>query len=579
MDGLKKGIKAMKKISRRELLETTVKTAAASAVPWPFLIQGKNGKARPKVIIISIDSLDPAILELNSRGEPGGKPGDWLMPNLRSFLARSTWFGNTRDFLPSATDMNHLNAMAGTSSGQTGILGVFLQFYNWKPDGKALLTTTSLKYARDDRGRKVDTLFKAWKRKWPRSKTMFASGKHWVIDMFLERGCGIDHVLHGMKYPYYISKPRPYSFYDPPTDRNRFFDEESVLQKLLCDLAFYSNPEIAPCDKWIVDSSLKMLSREKPDLAYIILAEMDDSQHGLGTVTRPGDFHYERRGLRRVLVDKYNNMVFKEAVVDAMRDVDVHFGRLIRGLRRIPYYRDAYIVLYSDHGHVTHKDTLLSNFYPGIDTDIRELLFRKGLIGWPGKFGYGNIAYSGSAMAYVYQAGKTYKERVEWAEKAKAVLRAHRIWDRFDKKFVSPWYVCGREEMMKGLPGVLAPGELCNPYFFTNNSRGKLLWPDLAIFMKDGWQAPVYSGMLSNLGVKLPPNLPPVKILIGGHGSHETKEVVMAIKGPGIKPKYIQDKKFSRNHRIADIAVTLSSLLGLKLTSTTIGKDRTGDLS
>ena len=34
------------------------------------------------------------------------------------FLAQGTLLEDARDYLPSATDMNHLNALAGTSSGQ-----------------------------------------------------------------------------------------------------------------------------------------------------------------------------------------------------------------------------------------------------------------------------------------------------------------------------------------------------------------------------------------------------------------------------------------------------------------------------
>ncbi len=75
----------------------------------------------PKVILIAIDSLDPAYVSLDSQGEAGGTPGDWLMPNVREFLSGGTWLEHARSYMPSATDMNHMNAVAGTYIGQTGI--------------------------------------------------------------------------------------------------------------------------------------------------------------------------------------------------------------------------------------------------------------------------------------------------------------------------------------------------------------------------------------------------------------------------------------------------------------------------
>jgi hypothetical protein len=40
----------------------------------------------------------------------------------------------------------------------------------------------------------------------------------------------------------------------------------------------------------------------------------------------------------------------------------------------------------------------------------------------------------------------------------------------------------------------------------------------------------------------------------------------------------LNDPSYKKNHRLADIAATLSRLLGLELTSTTIGRDRTEEI-
>jgi hypothetical protein len=59
----------------------------------------------------------------------------------------------------------------------------------------------------------------------------------------------------------------------------------------------------------------------------------------------------------------------------------------------------------------------------------------------------------------------------------------------------------------------------------------------------------------------------------GGHGSVDTLPIVAAISIPGGK-KGAHDRPI----RIADLGVTAAALLGLKLKSSTIGKDLSKDL-
>ncbi|RPJ18905.1 MAG: twin-arginine translocation signal domain-containing protein, partial [Desulfobacteraceae bacterium] len=60
-----------------------------------------------RLIYIALDALHPKYLELNSKGQPGGKEGDWLMPSIRAFLNRAVWYPEAKAYLPAATDMNH----------------------------------------------------------------------------------------------------------------------------------------------------------------------------------------------------------------------------------------------------------------------------------------------------------------------------------------------------------------------------------------------------------------------------------------------------------------------------------------
>ena len=51
-----------------------------------------------------------------------------------------------------------------------------------------------------------------------------------------------------------------------------------------------TDPAHFPSDRWIVDTALKLLDRERHDLGVILLAQMDDAQHAFGTVSDPDEF-------------------------------------------------------------------------------------------------------------------------------------------------------------------------------------------------------------------------------------------------------------------------------------------------
>src|SRR4030042_218326 len=175
--------------------------------------------------------------------------------------------------------------------------------------------------------------------------------------------------------------PNPCTFYDPPTDPDAASDSESLAVRIFSRMAYEKKPTHFPADEWIVRASLAILERKKPDFGVILLAQMDDAQHGLGAIGSLAEFK-EKWHLFTGTVDesRYNPDVWKGPIVDAVRDVDIQFGRLIDGLRKIPYYRDATIILYSDHGHRTHRDTLLQHFDPRLNTNPLDVLGEAGFL-------------------------------------------------------------------------------------------------------------------------------------------------------------------------------------------------------
>jgi hypothetical protein len=523
-------------------------------------------------------------------GARGGRDGDWLMPNVRRFLGDAVWFENARCHMPAVTDPNHLNVVSGGSTAQSGLYSVSLQLFDWRDDGRPNIIAPSLAWVRDGEGRPVDTMFSAWKRKWPGSRTFYVSGKEWVARMFDSPGSGVDIIIGGGRFPSYVEPPpRGYRFYDPPGDADADSDFETRDQRIFSWVAYERNPGHFPPDMWVVNTTLEMLNREMPDFGVVVLAQADDLQHGLGAAWDPEEFAGEP-GRER---SRINAMAAREAVLDGMRDVDRQFGRLLDGLKSMPNYRDATMVLYSDHGHVTHrgKETIWDIFKKSafgshdrsISTDPVEILARAGVIHGEELDFRGFCPLMGSSVGGLFFGGDISRRR-EKAILAKEALLACRVANPETGAAEVPWDVLDREDMLQGVPGVCEPGELFHRHFTDNESPGKLHWPDVLLMARNHWQLPAVMGLLTNVGLALPgflaDRMAPWRAMIGGHGSADTQGVVMAVHGPGIpRGRILSDPSREKNHRLADVAVTLSSMFGLELRSTTVGRDRTAEIT
>jgi hypothetical protein len=573
-----------RKISRREFISSSFTAGVALS-----LGAGIHGVRAPRpypdlkpVLFIALDAMPSAFLNLNQSGDGPGSHGAWFMSNVRAFVDGGVNFLHTRDYLPAATDMNHLNALAGTSSAQTGVVGVSVQPFNWYADNTINLTKPHISWARDDRGRPVDTLFAAWKRKRPLSTTCFISGKSWIAGMYTAEGSGVDMSVSGASYPSYVKKPRAYPFYDPAEDPNPRRDRESFMQKLFIDKVLNANPEQFPADAWVVDTALAVLFRERPDFGLILLSQMDDVQHALGTAWDPSEFVRCQSQLICDFHSTRNRWIYRDPVLDAVRDVDAQFGRLIAGIRRIDCYRDATLVLYSDHGQINHL--LPDDWKPrdifGKTTDLVDILYRAGELTEEEKDGYGFACIAGCSYGMLCWQGGSLAQRQERARSARDVLMAYETVNPVTLQTECPWDVLTHDEMQVGLPGIAGPGELWHDFFGPNHDSTSMRWPDSIVFMKNGWQIPVFGDVLGNFGIEIPIPLPPFTIFLGGHGAPDTQQIVMAIQGPGIaQGRAIADQGYGKNYRIADLAVTIAAREGLTLLSTTVGNDRSREIA
>ncbi|MDX9820159.1 MAG: alkaline phosphatase family protein, partial [Desulfococcus multivorans] len=323
-----------------------------------------------------------------------------------------------------------------------------------------------------------------------------------------------------------------------------------------------------PHDRWIVDATLAIFERENPDMAYILLAQCDDGGHCIGNAWDLSEFmpsapprelpaHCLDKPAYR-LVSARNPLIFREAALDVIRDVDVQFGRLMNGLYDQGILDKAVVVLLSDHGAVNH---LYSNDFAS--TDVMGLLRRKGIAADDDVY-----AFSVSSYGVLY-----FRDRKERVPEAAAALKSHVARNPQTGALECPWWVMGREDMQNGLAGVSLPGELFHEFYAEKDRERSMIWPDLVILAKNGWQIPAYNGHIPNVGIKVPTWTPPFRVYNGGHGSVDTLPIVAALSVPGGRCGVS-----GRPMRIGDLGVTAAGLFGLTLQSATVGQDLRADL-
>jgi hypothetical protein len=515
------------------------------------------------IVIVAIDALNPAYLELDGKASGPGSPGNWLMPNVRAFLKRTSFWPRARGHAPYATDMNHLNVLAGTNSGLTGVLGVFKQPERWDAAG-VVLERTHVSMARYPDGQPVQTLFHLIKgATGGGAKTSFISNKGWVAEMYGASGgqpAVADIIVNGSSYPSYLPAPTYVSWYDnPATDPDAACDPESPKQTWMLDFLSKIKPADHPRDAWIVQAALEVLGRERPDLSYVLLGDLDHAEHFLGEVHDPGEW---RKKLFPPLlpagcvmkpeylwVSKRNDKLYKEPILDLIRDVDLAFGRLIQGLddlERQGVIGPAEIVLVSDHNMVN------ALYAQDIEekTDLIKMLSDKGLATATDTYWYG-----AGSMGSLYWRPEYRSAHPQVVAQAKAELLsdAHKAFNPETWRFELPWTVLDQDEMRLGRNDLgIDPQELFNGYFAQNG-----VWPDLMVLAKNGWSLPsggfnIGSISLSSLSMN------------GVHGAPDTSAVVVAIKGLG----FPQGIRCPAEARLADVGKTIAGRNGWTLPHT-----------
>ena len=589
-------------------LKMTAPRDAAPGERAEFTVTAEAGKKREDVTVAaevtdsrniyfwSVDSMDPEYMYLDRAGTGPGRDGDWLMPNTHAFLKQGANYTDARAYLPSATDMNHTNALAGTYTGTQGIYMVGGTFNGFTEHDEVLSGNNSMslmRYGPD--GKPIERVYEVAKQQTGgKALTGFWSNKNWLAEIEGERG--VDIVGHSERWPLFFEPPPKYrATGDPLTDsdpgdplsatpRCVFHSNNAnavVLPTVLgqfdlyngfrmlntpMSLLFGRQPGMHEEDRYIYNEFERSIVEEDPDVAYINVADLDNTGHFTGASWPQDEWLKSGKGTAYDQ-DKYSPWIRRDECLDIACEADVLFGRFLGTLKARGVYDNSTIVLLSDHGMENMKDPAAG--YEVID--LRQILRDSGYL----RFEDYNEA-GGTEMNLV------------WCDDAKKTADIQRILEGYtidDPKLgkVHPLIVINRSEMKDGKDfgeaGRVLPGELYSEYWVNNPDpvNGEQ-WPDLFVFPQYNYQVMAHGDALSsginNVGFNLGINVPEqVRIgLPAAHGGLKTEHIPLVLKAPAGIAGYAGVSENPGTVGIGDIAPTIYGIMGWPVPACVDGK-------
>ncbi len=513
---------------------------------------------RPKLYYVAIDGCGPRYLDLNRRGTHFDGTGERLMPRSWAFAATAARMTRAAALLPAVTDPNHAAALTGAWGGTLGVYQVRRQYVGLNRFGQpasGFVSRESLRFGPD--GERVVSLLDAAKDPAyggaPTAFTAIVTGKDWLTDLFRDQA--LDLGVHGSDHPFYVPRPRPYRLGDPPSDEDAGRDREGTnlgprrTRKLVSVEAriIQSAPWDFPEDRWVAEAAIRVIQAEDPDVVYVDLADADPAQHVFGAADEPGE--WIDPGTPNVLWDDqnvYNSNANRDPVLDVLHEADHDFGAITDVLAARQALDRSFVVLLSDHRHVTALNAPGSLIDPGrilleggiVEADIERIVNRGQL---------GHIALTDPAKG----------RRVE------SLLESYEAFDPVQRRMVRPIMVVNRQEMDSGVDGgegLIAQdgvagdrrGELYSEWSIDapRSEEPRVRWPDLFLFLRGHFVTRITSNLVSRDGHEVPIN--------GVHGAPSSAELLLVASGPGIRPG-----AYAGPATPADLGATLFRLLGV----------------
>jgi hypothetical protein len=538
------------------------------------------------IYYFSIDSMDPDYLYLNRAGTENGSEGDWLMPNIRGFMDDAVNYTDAWVYLPSATDMNHTNALAGTYTGTQGLYMVGGTYQGFTEYDEVIAVPNSMDFMLyGPSGEPIKRVYEVAKDETgDKSLGGFWSNKNWLADIEGEKT--VDIVGHSERFPLFFPSPYKYSAAgDPQTDENPwdpmsgpfsacFYTDttrEIIIPtllgqfNLLLGLGLYVLPVsmfvgLSPgthCeDRYLTDSFFRSILEEDPDVCYINAADLDNTGHFTGGSWDLDE--WDTKGTAGAWDDDsmYSPWMRRDECLDIAREVDVLFQDFVNLLKARGTYDNSIIVILSDHGMENMKDQ--ASGYEVLD--LRRILRAQGLLHHEDYKEAG-----GTEINFIWCDDEDKLGAIE------DILESYTVEDP-ELGPVQPLMVINREEMLNGADygafGKVRPMELYSEYWINNpDVPDGPLWPDLFIFPFYNYNVAAHghilAGAVNPVGITLG-NIPDNVELgfPGAHGGLQTARMPLIFKAPAGDPDYTPGSSVDDEVEVGEIAPAIYDIMG-----------------
>ncbi len=550
------------------------------------------------IYYFSIDSMNPEYLYLNREGTGPGSEGDWLMPNLHAFLESGVNYTNAKCYLPSATDMNHTNALAGTLTGTQGIYMVGGTYARFTEHDEVIARSNSMEQMYyGEEGKPLKRIYEVAKEQTGgKALCGFWSNKDWLANLEGEKT--VEIIGNSERWPFFFMPPWKYrAAGDPQSDENpqdrlsaSFGDccmhsnnaEETTIPTMLgqfdlylafrflnmpISLLFGKVPGMHAEDRYIAESFIRSVLEEDPDVCYVNLADLDNTGHFTGASWFLEE--WEPGGKKGIENDRsrFSPWPRREECLDILREADLLFGEFIRLLKDRGVYDNSIIVFLSDHGMENAKDP--EEGYQFID--LREILRKNGFLHREDYFESG-----GTEINLIWCDDPTKTELIE------KVLEDYTVEDK-ELGTVHPLCVINRQEMRDGVDygkfGRVRPRELYSEYWINHpEAREGQRWPNLFVFPLYNYQQAAHGDIFATgnnaVGIKLGIKLAESVIIgmPGTHGGLQTTSIPLIFKAPAGYPLYSGGTEYDGEVEVGDIAPTIYRIMGWPFPENVDGK-------